>query len=110
MGAAFLGVQHGPFGVQTPSQPPQNIAYARNVDARRFQTRSSALDMLESQFAAETGDNKVKGRQAVYAKAVKMMHSPKLKAFDLSPQPEAVKAAYADTNFGRGSAMAQRAG
>src|SRR5258708_37416820 len=64
--------------------------------------------MLESQFAAETGDNKVKGRQAVYAKAVKMMHSPKLKAFDLSDEPEAVKAAYGDTNFGRGCLMARR--
>ena len=108
IGAAFLGVQHGPFVVQNPAQPPQNIAYARNVNIGRFQERSAALDMMEQQFAEETGDIKVKGRRAVYAKAAKMMHSPKLKAFDLSDEPAAVKAAYGDTNFGRGCLMARR--
>jgi hypothetical protein len=108
IGAGFLGVQYGPFVVTDPSQPPQNVAYGRNVNAGRFLQRKSALDMLESEFLAETGDIKVKGRQAVYAKAVKMMHSPKLKAFDISEEPEAVKAAYGDTNFGRGCLMARR--
>src|SRR5205807_4623122 len=108
IGAAFLGVQHGPFVVQNPAQPPQNIAYANNVNIGRFQQRTAALDMMEQQFAQETGDGKVKGRQAVYAKAVKMMHSPKLKAFDIAEEPEAVKAAYGDSNFGRGRLMARR--
>jgi len=39
---------------------------------------------------------------------VKMMHSPKLKAFDLTGESETVKAAYGDTNFGRGCLMARR--
>jgi uncharacterized protein (DUF1501 family) len=108
IGAGFLGVQYGPFVVQNPAQPPQNIAYGIGVNDYRFQKRQGALDMLEQQFAAETGDIKVKGRRAVYAKAIRMMHSPKLKAFDLSDEPEAVKAAYGDTNFGRGCLMARR--
>jgi hypothetical protein len=108
IGAGFLGVQYGPFVIQNPSQPPQNVAYARNVNVGRFQLRQQALDMMETQFAAETGDLKVKGRREVYAKAVKMMHSPRLKAFDVSDEPEAVKAAYGDTNFGRGCLMARR--
>lgn len=108
IGAGFLGVQYGPLVIQTPGQMPQNIAYASNVGRGRFETRQSALHLLESEFAAETGDVKVKGREAVYAKAVRMMHSPRLKAFDLSEEPEAVKAAYGDTNFGRGCLMARR--
>jgi uncharacterized protein (DUF1501 family) len=108
IGAGFLGVQHGPFVVQNPSQPPQNIAYAPGVNVGRFETRKSALDMLETEFQAETGDIKVKGRRDVYTKAVRMMHSPKLKAFDITGEPEAVKAAYGDTNFGRGCLMARR--
>ena len=106
--AGFLGVQYGPFVVQNPAQQPQNVAYPTNVNAARFQTRQSALEMLESQFGSETGDIKVKSRQAVYAKAVKLMHSPKLKAFDLSEEPESVKAGYGDSNFGRGCLMARR--
>ncbi len=108
IGAAFLGVQHGPFVVQNPAQPPQNIAYARNVDDGRFQLRHSALEMMESEFASQTVDIKVKGRDAVYDKAVRMMKSPRLKAFDLTEEPEAVKAAYGDNNFGRGCLMARR--
>jgi len=64
--------------------------------------------MLENQFAAETGDSKVKGRDAVYGKAVRMMRSPHLKAFDIADEPEAAKTAYGDTNFGRGCLMARR--
>lgn len=108
IGAAFLGVQHGPFVIQTPGQPPQNIAYPRNVNAERFNMRQSALNLLESQFAAETGDIKVKGRRDVYNKAIGMMHSPRLKAFDISEEPDSVKQAYGDTNFGRGCLLARR--
>jgi hypothetical protein len=108
IGAAFLGVQHGPFVVQNPGQLPQNIAYPRNVNTERFQQRQEALNILESQFAAETGDSKVKGRRDVYTKAVKMMHSPRLKAFDLAEESEATKQAYGNTNFGRGCLMARR--
>ncbi len=108
IGAGFLGVQYGPLVIQTPGQPPQNIAFARNVNVSRFQQRQAALGMLESGFAHETGDGKVRGRDEVYAKAVRMMQSPRLKAFDIEGEPEAVKTAYGDTNFGRGCLMARR--
>ena len=106
--AGFLGVQYGPLVVQNFAQPLQNIQYASNVDANRFAQRQSALNMMENDFAAQTGDIKVKGRQSVYGKAVRLMHSPKLKAFEISEEPDAVKAAYGDTNFGKGCLMARR--
>jgi hypothetical protein len=106
--AGFLGVQYGPFVVQNPGRPIQNVAFAPGVDDARFRQREAALNAMEAQFAAETGDTKVKGRRAVYAKAIRLMRSPKLKAFDLSDEPEAVKAAYGDTSFGRGCLMARR--
>lgn len=108
IGAGFLGVQYGPFIVQTAGQPLQNVSYAFNVDDDRFNRRQAALGMLEGEFAAQTHDVKVTGREDVYAKAVKMMRTPKLKAFDLADEPDAVKAAYGDTNFGRGCLMARR--
>src|SRR5947208_7790244 len=36
------------------------------------------------------------------------MHSPKLKAFDLSYESESVKSAYGDSELGRGCLMARR--
>jgi uncharacterized protein (DUF1501 family) len=108
LGAGFLGVQYGPLVVSNIAQPLQNVRYAFNVNDSRFNERQRALSMLEGQFAEETGDIKVKGREAVYAKAVRLMHSPKLKAFDIAEESDAVKAAYGDTNFGRGCLMARR--
>jgi uncharacterized protein (DUF1501 family) len=107
-GAGFLGVQYGPLVVQTPGQMPQNVAYATGVTPTRFDKRQEALAMLEGDFAKQTGDSKVAGRMSVYGKAVNMMRSPRLKAFDISEEPEAVKAAYGDTNFGKGCLMARR--
>jgi uncharacterized protein (DUF1501 family) len=106
--AGFLGVQNGPFVVANPSQPIANTSYPRNLDFVRFLRRKAALEQLESQFAVETGDAKVKGRQAVYAKAVRMMYAPRLRAFEIADEPDAVKAAYGDSDFGRGCLMARR--
>jgi uncharacterized protein (DUF1501 family) len=50
----------------------------------------------------------VKSRQEVYAKAVRMMYSQKLKAFDLADESSTVRAKYGDHNFGRGCLMARR--
>lgn len=106
--AGFLGVQYGPFVVRDPARPPQDVAYAAGVDAARFDRRAGALDALEASFARETRDGRVAGRRAVYAKAVRLMRSPNLKAFRLEEEPQAVREAYGDTAFGRGCLMARR--
>jgi uncharacterized protein (DUF1501 family) len=108
VGAGFLGVQHAPFVVVNPDKPPANTALARDVDMVRFLRRRSALETLEESFARETGSSQVKSRDEVYAKAVRMMYSPRLRAFDLAEEPEAVRRAYGDSSFGRGCLMARR--
>jgi uncharacterized protein (DUF1501 family) len=108
LGAGFFGVQYGPFVVQTPGQLPQNVGYGPGVDDARFEARKSLLDGIESSFAAQTGDVKVDGRRQLYAKADRLMHASALKAFDATEEPEAVRAAYGDTPFGRGCLTAAR--
>jgi hypothetical protein len=107
-GAGFLGVQNGPFVMQKAGALPPDVAPAPNVDGSRFERRRAALDAAEARFAKETGDLKVDGRRAVYAKAVHLMQSPKIRAFDLSTESEATKKAYGDTDFGRGCLLARR--
>ena len=106
--AGFLGVQYNPFIVQNVKQPLQNTDYAPGVDMVRFLKRKQALETLEDDFAARTGDPKIKGRRAVYARAIRMMYAPRLKAFDVADEPAATLAAYGDTDFGRGCLMARR--
>lgn len=108
LGAGFFGVQYGPFVVQTPGSMPLNVGHGPGVDDTRFAARKALLDGIESSFAAQTGDTKVDGRRALYGKADRLMHASSLKAFDVSDEPEAVRASFGDTPFGRGCLTAAR--
>jgi hypothetical protein len=107
-GAGFLGVQNGPFVLQKAGAPPADVALPQGVDRARFGRRLAALDAMEARFAQSTGDAKVDGRRQVYAKAVRLMDSPKIDAFDLSSESPATLARYGDTDFGRGCLVARR--
>jgi hypothetical protein len=112
--AGFLGVEHDPFVVTEAGEPPGNTGYPHDVDMVRFLRRKAALDAMEADFAAQTGsDPKVAQRRAVYTKAVRMMYAPRLRAFDLADEPDAIKTAYgavsgAGGDFGRGCLLARR--
>lgn len=106
--AGFLGVEYGPFVVQRASVPPENVAYARVVTKDRFDRRAAALAALEGDFSASTRDPRIKERDAVYSKAVRLMRSPRLGAFDLASEPAAAALEYGDSEFGRGCLLARR--
>jgi uncharacterized protein (DUF1501 family) len=105
-GAGFFGVQNGPFVVQKAGELPQNVAAL--TDPARFATRQKLLDQMEQRFLTESGDAKVDGRRALYGKAMTMMQAPRLGAFDVTSEPEAVKKDYGATDFGRGCLVARR--
>ncbi len=107
-GAGFLGVENGPFVLQKAGAPPADIALAPGVETSRFARRLAALESTEADFSQATGDAKVEGRRQVYAKAVRLMQSPRLDGFDLSTETESTRRAYGDTDFGRGCLMARR--
>jgi hypothetical protein len=103
----FLGVQHGPFVVPRAGLP-QNVAYPRNVNDERFDRRREALGALDDHFSRELGDPQIPGRREVQAQAVRMMRSPRLSAFSVEDEPEALRKDYGDSDFGRGCLAARR--
>lgn len=105
-GAGFLGVSNGPFIVRKAGAPPDDVAPATGGD--RFARRRALLDQAEARFARRSGSPMVDERRAVYARAASLMASRDLGAFDPSDEPQAVKAAYGDTDFGRGCLVARR--
>jgi uncharacterized protein (DUF1501 family) len=107
-GGGILGVQNGPFVVLQPGDLPANVSHAPGVGDARFERRKAGLEFLEQRFETETGDAKVLGRRQVYGKAERLMASPRIKAFDLSSEPEAAQKAYGDSDFGRGCLTARR--
>jgi uncharacterized protein (DUF1501 family) len=105
-GGGFFGVQYGPFVVQKGGEMPADIA--PSVDAERFAARQKLLGDLEESFAQQTGDLKVEGRRALYAKADHLMHASAIDAFDVSKEPEAVQKSYGGSNFGKACLTAAR--
>jgi hypothetical protein len=108
IGAGFLGKEYSPFIVANASVPPQNVSYFHDVDDARFKNRGNLLSDLEGEFYGANQDKQVEGRRAVYDESVRMMHSPKLVAFDVSKETDATRAMYGDSDFGRGCLVARR--
>jgi uncharacterized protein (DUF1501 family) len=78
------------------------------VDAERFAARQKLLGDLEESFAQQTGDVKVEGRRALYAKADHLMHASAIDAFDVSKEPEAVQKSFGGSKFGNACLTAAR--
>ncbi|GIX03413.1 MAG: hypothetical protein KatS3mg113_0419 [Planctomycetaceae bacterium] len=105
-GAGFLEIQYEPFRVTDAQRLPDNLSLA--VTASRHQRRLGLLDRLEDGFAQRGGSQVVLNHRKIYRQATDLVLSPRLKAFDLREEPEAVRQRYGDTPFGRGCLLARR--
>ena len=108
LSAGFLGVEHGPFVLPKAGALPANTTPPAGVGTARFEGRLGFLDAAEADFAARTGDPKIADRRELYAKAVALMRSPQLAAFDVSSETAATRTAFGDTDFGRACLTAVR--
>ncbi len=105
-GAGFLGVDYEPFVVNNPGTMPANVA--ANKPQARFNRRLGLLDQLEDEFAGRGAQSAVTNHRQLYGKASRLSQSPTTKAFDISEESATLKAAYGDTQFGRGCLLARR--
>jgi hypothetical protein len=108
IGAGFLGMQFAPFTVQNPNQMPSNVQLPAGVAADRFTRRLDLLKDLEQDFADAGAKHQVENHQALYEGAAQLVRSPRLKAFDLSHEPDAVRDRYGRSAFGQGCLLARR--
>jgi hypothetical protein len=103
----FLGDQFDPYRIFQAGRKGQNLE-ARVGDKRQqrrlqgLQLASQAFQRGRSQRVAETL------HQHTIDAALRMMTSPQLKAFSFDEEPQAVQAAYGDSDFGRGCLIARR--
>lgn len=106
--AEFLGKEFSPYVIKDVTKPLQNIAKFKDVDDTRFSERMKLLNQMEDSFYKEKGLEDIKEHQLIYEKSVKMMNSPLIKAFDISEEPDVLKKAYGENDFGKGCLMARR--
>lgn len=105
----YFGAEYDAFQVQDPQGPIQDVS-TEVPEARRGQ-RISDLSVVEAAFGRGRMpdlDRKATLHQLTMQRAVKLMGSEQLAAFDVKQAPASQRAAYGDTPFGRGCLAALR--
>jgi hypothetical protein len=119
-GAGFLGPQYAPFIVgdpgfnQRPNMQAQDALSVRNIelpegiDVAQADARLALLGTLETGFQQQRPGLPVQSHRTAYDKAVKMMRSTAVKAFNLDEEPAELREAYGRNAFGDACLLARR--
>lgn len=105
-GAGFLGARHQPLIVNDPERGVANLAPLG--DMQQFSNRIGLLENLEADFARTKKAQLIDDHRTTYQRAVTLMRSKEARAFDLSQEPAASRAAYGGSKFGDGCLLARR--
>jgi hypothetical protein len=108
LGASFLGMRYAPFVVPDANRMPANVALAGGISSKRLLRRTELLGELSEDFAEDGAAKLVEEHEAIVASASKMVLSPRIKAFDLSSEKDAVRSRYGRTSVGQGCLLARR--
>jgi uncharacterized protein (DUF1501 family) len=104
--SGFLGPRHAPLIVRDFNRglpdlaPPPGVA---DIDER-----ASLVEELDRAFLTDYNAASTRSHTTAFQRAVKLMHSGKTKAFDLSKEPAKGRDAYGNTRFGQGCLLARR--
>src|SRR5205085_9640133 len=98
--------RHQPLVVTDPNRGVANLAPLG--DMQQFGQRLGLLEDLDAGFARVKQAPVIADRRTTYQRAVTLMQSREAKAFDLSREPAASRAAYGRTKFGDGCLLARR--
>ncbi len=103
----YLGNEWDAFRVFNPGNSLTNLR--AGVSETRLDKRVKGLDFLSQQFTKgrPTAERDTLHQDTVQ-RALRMMSSEQLKAFELDDEPASVKQAYGDSRFGRGCLVARR--
>ncbi len=107
-GAGFMAKKHGPLMVNNPENGLQNVRPQKGVTDDRFTMRRDLAQALDAEFQHTWDVPGVKAYADMYDDAVRLMKSEDLVAFDLTREPEALRAAYGKETFGQGCLLARR--
>ena len=117
----FLGPQYAPLIVGENAafggQPGGDIARAlrvrdldlpKDVNAKRSTARIDMLDEMEQEFLAQHASVAAQSHRTAYQRAITMMRSSAVKAFNLDDEPAKLRDAYGRNLFGQGCLLARR--
>ncbi len=105
----YLGSQFDAFQLGDPKNPLPNLRSP--VDNKQFQQRITDLELLEQRFRKGRIKN-LESDKTLHSisteRAVKMMSSEQIQAFEIDREPDSVLEPFGDSPFGRGCLAAVR--
>jgi Protein of unknown function (DUF1501) len=121
-GSGFLGPRYAPLVVGegasnfggAPGQDIDRLLKVEDLDlpsgvsGKRAATRVKLLDEMEQDFIAERPGAPSESHRAAYRRAVTMMRSEAVKAFDLDTEPKELRDRYGRNQFGQSCLLARR--
>jgi hypothetical protein len=121
-GSGFLGPQYAPlivgenanFNPQQPEQgidqllKVQNLGRPGDVAADRGDARLRLLEEMEEDFVQARPGVAAEGHLTAYRRAVTLMKSSSVKAFNLDEEPKALRDSYGRNMFGQACLLARR--
>jgi len=108
IGSGYLPQDRTPFIVEKMENPLEDLKLAAGVTKYRLDDREALLNAQNQRFAKEHDERKVEAHLKAYERALALIRSPHVKAFDVSHEPEAVRKLYGSSNFGKACLMARR--
>jgi uncharacterized protein (DUF1501 family) len=108
VGSGYLSPELAPLIVEKIENPLEDLRYAPGVNRFRLEDREKLLSAQNAGFATAHADSRVESQQKAYDRALALMKSPHLKAFDISDEPDDAKKLYGPGAFGKACLMARR--
>jgi len=108
VGAGLLGVNFAPFVIRDPDKTPENLGRSRHVTRERFEQRQELLEVLNANFDATHPQPEFHKKEQIYQRALDLMNSPALTAFDVSRENDTIRQRYGNTKIGNSCLMARR--
>jgi hypothetical protein len=103
-GAGYLGPKHEPFGVDRNGRLPYFTSPYANPEAEA--RRAELFRKMETEFTSGHAAEPFDSHRTAKERAWKLLRAKG--AFDLSKEPEKLKAMYGDNEFAKGCLMARR--
>jgi hypothetical protein len=86
----------------------QDIDLPSDVNAKRSEARLQMLEEMEQEFLAQHSSIAAESHRTAYRRAVAIMRSAAVKAFNLEEEPAQLRDAYGRNLFGQGCLLARR--
>ena len=109
--AATVGEQQGPESIDPDTfaqMKVDNLTLPVNVTREQAQERQKLWNLLQAGFRESRQASAIESQDTIYRKAIEMMTSDEVEAFDLTKESDDVRAAYGRGRFGQGCLIARR--